>query len=63
MSKSMIVSIWSNYSQCSIGAEWNFIKGYWDISFTFLFWSISFSKDAQVPVEEYEIVETKRSKR
>lgn len=63
MSKSMIVCAWSNYSQCSIGAEWNFIKGYWDISFTFLFWSISFSKDIDLPVNDYEIVEAKKSKK
>lgn len=44
MSKSMLVSFWANYSRCEIGAEWNFIPGYWDISFTFLFWTIDFSK-------------------
>ena len=63
MSKSMIVSFWSNYSRCQIGAEWNFIKGYWDFSFTFLFWTIDFAKE--VPDDfwpEYEIVETKKGK-
>jgi hypothetical protein len=63
MSKSMIVSVWSNYSQCSIGAEWNFIKDYWDITFTFLFWSISFSKDvAELPESTVELVEPKKAK-
>lgn len=63
MAKSMIVSAWSNYSRFEIGAEWNFIKGYWDISFTFLFWSISFSKNVDLPVNDFEIVVTEKSKK
>lgn len=63
MAKSMLVSAWSNYSRFEIGADWNFVKDYWDITFTFLFWSISFSKDVELPLNDYETVVTEKSKK
>jgi hypothetical protein len=62
MTRSIIVSFWANFSQISVGAEWNFIKGYWDFTLTFLFWSISFSKDVEVPLNTFEVVKTKKAK-
>lgn len=42
--KKFIVSAWANWSAFRIGADWNFIKGYWTITFMFAFWSLDISK-------------------
>lgn len=42
--KKFIVSAWANWSAFRFGAEWNFIKEYWTITFMFGFWSLDVSK-------------------
>lgn len=48
--KKYIISAWANWSAFRFGADWNFVKGYWAITFMFGFWSLDFSK--YVPMEE-----------
>ena len=42
--KKFYLSAWANWSAFRFGVAWDFIEGYWSITFMFGFWSLDIAK-------------------